>query len=205
MLKSKKRPAAILIDSSGLKILGQGEWRTKRFGKEGKRGWLKVHVAVDPDTHLIHSLKVTTDEIGDATMLPILLNETPKSVKEVAADKGYDTRECRGVIHRRGAKGLIPPRNGAIISDGDTFLEERDCAIKFCNALGGDEDAMRLWRKCSGYSIRALVETAFSRWKTVFGERVRSRRWENQETEVYVKQLILNNFTKLGMPRRGFI
>lgn len=131
IIKSKKRPAAILIDSTGLKLVGEGEWRTKRFGKQGRRGWLKVHVAIDPDTHLIHSLKVTTDEIGAATMLPALLQDTPKFVKEVCADKGYDTQDCRKIIPERGAKGLIPSRNGAILYDGDPFLRERDNAFNF--------------------------------------------------------------------------
>lgn len=205
LLKTKKRPQVLLIDSSGIKIFGQGEWRAKRFGEKGRKGWLKIHLAVDPETHLIEALQVTTDEIGDAQVLGSLLEETPKSVKTIIADKGYDQRHCREKIRRKGANDLIPPRDGAVISCGDPTLQGRDEAIKICLGLGGDEIAVGLWRKLSGYTKRSLVETAFSRWKTMFGEKIQSRHWENQSAEIYIKQLIMNELTKQGMPRRGKI
>ena len=185
---SKRRPKEIILDASGLKIFGEGEWKTHKHGRDQKRRWIKLHVSVDPKTGECISTNVTNEKGADCKQVPVLLKSTPKTVKRVYGDGAYDTRECRDLFYQKGIQEIIPPRKGARIRKGEG-IQRRNQAISEILGLGRDRD---LWKKLKRYGKRSLVETFFSRLKTTFGEILACKKWENQLIETNLKVKILN-------------
>jgi len=163
---SNKRPQVVAIDSSGVKVCGEGEWKVKIHGKSKRRKWLKVHVCMDPVSGEIIAETTTTHTTHDGEVLDHLLTKTPKSVNTVLGDGIYDGLKYRKRIKRHGAKALVPPPRHARIRLRDP---DRDEAVMLIRGLGGDTNARSLWGKLTGYSQRALVENTFSRMKKMFG------------------------------------
>lgn len=188
---SNRRPTDLVIDASGLKVLGEGEWKVKIHGSEKRRGWIKLHIAVDPKSQEIIALEITDDKVADSTMLPNLIAQTPKSVNQVFADGAYDKAKCRESLLNRGIRGCIPPRRKGRQREGEEF-KERNTDLKWISLLGGDEEAFRLWKKYVGYHKRSLVETAFSRLKRLFGERLNNKSFQNLKAETLFRCHALN-------------
>lgn len=186
---SQCRPSVVLLDASGAKVFGEGEWKVKIHGRQKKRKWVKVHIALDAKTQEIVAEMTTQSSVKDGKMVKALLDDVGRSLKTVIADGAYDDRESREEIRRRKAKALIPPPRNAKLRGTD---DNRDDAIRIIRGLGGDKAAKSLWSKLTGYSIRALVETAFSRMKRLFGERLFSKIPEKQAIENRLRCLILN-------------
>lgn len=186
---TKRRPSVIILDASGVKIMGEGEWKVKVHG-EGKAGkWVKIHIAMDADSQEITALELTPSNTHDSQVVQKLLDGTSSRIKEVLGDKAYDSKAVREEINRRGAKALVPPRSGAVCrGDGS----ERDNQIMEIMGLGNDDIALGLWKKLTRYGRRSLVESAFSRWKRLFGERMFSRELKRMEVEVHLKSVLLN-------------
>ena len=105
----------LLVDSTGIKFLGEGEWKRKKHGTEYRRQWRKVHLGIDASTLEIRAIEVTDNSAGDAPMLPELLAQVPpdEKVTSVSADGAYDTKACHAAIASRGAQAIIPPRKNA--------------------------------------------------------------------------------------------
>ena len=162
---SSNKPKVILLDASGIQVFGEGEWKRKIHGVGRPRKWKKIHIAVDANTQEIVAVEITNSNVADCQMVEALLDQTPNELKEVIADGAYDGYRTRESIRKRKAKGLIPPPKNARVKRKD---RERDRAILEIMGLGGDKKARSLWGKLTGYSRRALVETAFSRYKRVF-------------------------------------
>lgn len=101
----------LLVDSTGIKFLGEGEWKRKKHGAEYRREWRKVHLGIDAKTLEIRAIEVTSNAIGDAPMLPELLGQIPaeEPIESVCADGAYDTRGCLDDIAERHATAG-PPR-----------------------------------------------------------------------------------------------
>lgn len=110
--KSKGRIRHIAIDSTGLKVFGEGEWKVKKHGNEKRRSrtWCKLHLAVDIDTHEVISAEVSLVNVGDSEVLPTLLNPLRRKIDSVSGNGAYDTKECHKVLQRKGITPLIPPR-----------------------------------------------------------------------------------------------
>lgn len=140
------------------------------------------------------AVATTESRTKDGKMTRSLLNEVHGSPKWVLADGAYDDRESRKEVKRRKAKALIPPPKNARLHGTD---EDRDDAIRIIRGLGGEKEAKSLWGKLTGYSTRSLVETAFSRMKRLFGERLFSKISEKQEIENMLRCLILNKMQKI--------
>lgn len=186
---SGRRPHTIIIDASGMKTVGEGEWKVKVHGRGAPRKWIKMHIGLDPKTQEIVSEMTTLSGCGDATMVGPLLDKSGKQVKVVVADGAYDRKKCRNTIKEKGSKGLIPPpKNGKFQGDGG----ERDEALFLIKCLGGDKQARSIWGKLTGYNRRVLVETAFSRFKRYYGDRVFSKVFEKQRFEISLKWYLLN-------------
>ena len=179
---SNRKPLELAIDSSGLKIRGEGEWKVKIHGNEKRRGWIKLHIALDPKTQELIEIDVTDELVADSTVLPTLIEKAPKSIERVYADGAYDRGVCRKYLYSKGIKALIPPRRQGAIRK-ETELEERNTALQIIRRLEGDEEAFDFWKKLSGYHRRSLVETAFSRLKRLFGDRLGSKKFTNQRAE----------------------
>jgi transposase len=190
---SAKRPHTVLVDSSGIKVLGEGEWKVKVHGKGRPRKWIKLHLAIDAKTQEIVAELTTDATTGDPTAFPPLLAQINRGVKEVIADGAYDSGGIRDLIKQQGGKALIPPPKNGVCNGIDV---DRDQAILDIHALGGDKIARSIWGKLSGYSRRALVETTFSRYKKMFGEKAFSRTHERQIVENRLKCLLMNKMIR---------
>ena len=186
---SSRRPKVVLIDASGIKVYGEGEWKVKMHGKTKRRKWIKLHIAIDAKTQEIIQLEVSHGHRADCRIGPRLIKKLPRSTKMVMGDGGYDTKQCREMIKEIGAEELIPPRkNGRLTKN----LQRRNNAILEIKGLGGDQIAREIWGKLTGYSKRVLVETAFSRIKRLYGDRFYSKKSESQRTEGHIKCKMLN-------------
>jgi len=187
------QPLHVAVDSTGLKIFGEGEWKRLIHGASARRRWRKLHVGVDPDTQQVVACELTADFVTDDQVLPDLLsqlNEEP--LASVAGDGAYDTGDCHQVIAARGAKALIPPRENAVEWEPD---HPRTAIVRAIREKG-----RKGWKQESGYHRRSLAENAFFRLKTLFGNRLSNRRFDAQCTEAYCRIVALNRMTTLGMP-----
>lgn len=190
-------PIHVVIDATGLKVYGEGEWKMRVHGKDKRRTWRKLHIAINRESHEIVAANLTAANVHDSMATTELLSQID-SVASVTGDKGYDNRNAYDPIAAKKARAIIPPRSGAAlktknISWGDV---ERNRLIHENHFLG-----KKLWKTASGYSKRSLVETAIGRFKAIIGPQLRSRNLKNQKTEAKLGAKILNQMTHLGMPK----
>jgi Transposase DDE domain len=185
----------LVVDATGLKVYGEGEWHVRTHGKSKRRQWRKVHIAVDEGTLEIKAVEVTASTVGDKQMVPELLEQVPDPIGQVSGDKGYDYSSCHWAINARRAKAVIPPRRNARVN-GYGQWDDRDEAIRRIRKIG-----RKKWKQESGYHRRSLVETTMYRLKQLFGERLSARKVEQQATEVRIRCAALNRMTGLGMPK----
>lgn len=190
---SKRRPHTCLIDASGFKISGEGEWKTKVHGRSYHRSWLKVHLVVDSKTNEIVDLIVTDSAQGDITVGKKLLKQLPPSVKTLLADGAFDGFDFRKQAYEQGVRAIVPPPSNARLKH-EAFLNERNDALRIIHGFGEGPRARRLWGKLSGYCHRVKVESAFSRLKRLFGESVFSRDSVSQIVEIWLKALLSNQW-----------
>jgi hypothetical protein len=144
----------LLVDSTGIKFLGEGEWKRKKYGAEYRRQWRKVHLGIDASTLEIRAIEVTDNSVGDAPMLPELLGQIPpdEAVASVSADGAYDTKACHAAIVQRGVQaGNQPRQNGQPWKETLVGASVRNAALKACGRLGH-----AIWKKWSGYHRRSL-------------------------------------------------
>jgi IS5 family transposase len=183
-----------VIDSSGLKVYGEGEWQVRIHGQQKRRTWRKLHISMDASNHQVTAALITDKELLDRNALSGLLEQTEAEVERVCADGAYDFEQCYRAIKKKGTRPLIPPRRDARIR-GKSPFEHRDENLREIRKKG-----RKGWKKQSGYHHRSLVETAFFRLKTIFSDRLRSRRTETQMMEAMVRCAAMNRMTSLGMP-----
>ena len=186
---NSSRSQVIILDASGIKIEGEGEWKVKIHGKGRPRKWLKIHIAIDAKTQEIVAETTTESTVVDSTMTRPLLNQIVGSINTIIGDGAYDRSNAREAIRQRRSKALIPPPRNARYKG---IKDDRDEALSIIEGFGGDEQARSLWGKLTGYSYRALVETAFSRMKRLFGDRLFSKIPEKQAVENRLRCVILN-------------
>jgi len=191
-------PLHLVVDSTGVKVYGEGEWKVRQHGYSKRRTWRKLHLGVDEATQELVAAVVTTNDVADGEVLPDLLDQVEEAVKQVSGDGAYDKRPCYGAIQERKARAAIPPRRDARIWQHGRCQGER---------LMRDETLRRIryvgrarWKRESGYHRRSLAETAVFRLKMIFGERVRARNFEGQAAQMLVRCAVLNRMTHLGMP-----
>lgn len=190
---SSCRPKTVIVDATGIKVQGEGEWKVKIHGKGRPRKWIKLHVAIDERTQEIVGEISTAATVDDGKVFAKVVQQVRGRPKTVIGNGAYDDRDVRDLIRKKGGKGLIPPPSNAVCHGTDL---ERDDAIKVIRAFGGDKVAKSIWGKLSGYSRRALVETTFSRYKKMFGERAFSRTQETIVLENRLKCVLLNKMTR---------
>jgi hypothetical protein len=201
---SNRRPCDIVFDSTGLKVYGEGEWKVRQHGISKRRTWRKLHIGMDPDSGEIIVAGFTSNGIGsgDSQAAQKLIKKVPKNVKRVFGDGAYDDIGFRREIEKVGAEPIIPPpRDGVIHEDADSAISKRNDAILEIKGLGGDDEARKLWKRLKGYHRRSLAETTMYRIKQLTGGNLRSREWRKQCTEMYVKCLVINKMSSLGMPK----
>jgi hypothetical protein len=199
---SRHRPSHLLIDSTGLKIYGEGEWHRKIHGKSKRRKWKKLTIGICPKTHEILLGIPSDDSVGDPPLFRTALEAAPSSVRKVFMDGAGDCHETYAEAEVKGVKLITPPRKGARYRVGK-MQTQRDRYIRQIYENGGGEEGLKQWKQTSSYHIRSLVETAMSRIKGILGARLQSRSFRNQMLEPMIKCLIINKINKLGLPLRA--
>jgi hypothetical protein len=192
--KSHGPVAHVVIDSTGLKVYGEGEWKTRKHGKEKRRTWRKLHLAIDSSTHEIVSAEVTLLSVADNEVLPTLLNPLRRRIAQVSADGAYDTRECHKLLQRKGCNPTIPPRSNAGYWENG---HPRNEAVK---ALKSNELAQR--KQDNDYHQRSLSETTMYRYKQLVSPKLSLRDYNAQVGEALAGVKAINKVKGLGMPIR---
>ena len=191
-------PVTVVIDSTGLKVFGKGEWHLEKHGGQARRRWRKLHLAIDPETGEILASELTSSEEGDASLIGPLLDQIARPLGTVLADGAYDGDPVYRAVsaHTPDAEVIIPPRATAVPSAmTGSAPSQRDRHIQLINERG------RLgWQRAVRYGRRSLVEVAMLRYKTLIGRSLRARTLPAQTVEASVGSKVINIMTTLGMP-----
>jgi hypothetical protein len=199
-----KKPAQsldIVMDSTGLKIYGEGEWKVRMHGVSKRRTWRKLHVGANPADGEIQAVLLTENRVSDDQAVAELLNQIEQTIRAFAADGAYDKRKVYNGLnaHSPDVSILIPPRkNARIWKHGNSKAErlKRDENLRAIRKYG-----RKAWKNDSGYHVRSLVETLMFRLKTIFGDGLSTRLMATQTTQALIRCAALNKMTHLGMPQ----
>lgn len=202
-------PRHLVVDSTGLKLYGEGEWKVRQHGWTCHRRWLKVHLALDEATSELRSVAVSTNDVTDGEVLSTLLAGEAAPLRQVTGDGGYDTWRCWDAVAARPERprAVFPPLRGRggpgrhrarIRQHGNSRRTplDRDQHIRRIRAIG-----RRRWKQEVDYHRRSVGETGVSRLKTRFGDRLSARSFAGQATEVFLRCRALNLMAQLGMPQ----
>ncbi|MCP5066558.1 MAG: IS5 family transposase [bacterium] len=191
-----KEPIHLIVDSTGLSIIGEGEWAAVKHGGRGRRGWKTLHLGVDR-SGVIVAEALTDGNADDAKTALDLLDEIEGEITSVTADAAYDTIAIYHASAVRGAEVVVPPVKSATRSHRRRSRSSaRDRTIMRVKEIG-----RRQWKKESGYHCQARVENTFFRYKAIIGGKIRARHPLSQEVEVMMACSILNRMTGLGGPK----
>jgi hypothetical protein len=199
--KKANQKLNIVMDSTGLKIYGEGEWKVRQHGVSKRRTWRKLHIGANPEDGEIQAVILTENSVSDDAVVEVLLKQIEQEIDKFAGDGAYDKRKVYDGLnaHSPQVKILIPPRKNAHIwKHGNTKSErlKRDENLRSIR-----KDGRKEWKKNSGYHIRSLSETVMFRLKTIFGDNLSARLLETQTTQALVRCAALNRMTHLGMPQ----
>jgi len=214
-VRAKAEPLHLVVDSTGLKLYGEGEWKVRMHGWSRHRTWLRLHVGVDEATGEVRAAQLTPRAQGDKEMLPHLLQQVSAPqvsapqvsapIAQVSGDGGYDFMSCYDAIERVGARATIIPRSNARICNNGQ-MKQRDANLKRIQELQGRRRkdpnwGRKKWKQESGYHRRSLVETCMMRLKTLFGDKLSARNAQAQKAQALLRCHALNRMTHLGMPQ----
>lgn len=188
-------PLNLLVDSTGIKFLGDGEWQARKHGVQGRRQWRKGHLAMDTATSDIRAVEFTPGRDGDSPVLPDMLDQIPEDeeIGTVTADGAYDTRRCHSAILARGAVPIIPIRK-----NGRLWREDCPAAIARNETLRATRHYGRaFWKRWTGYHARSRIEAKMRCLKS-FGERIAARDPDRQTAEIQIRITLMNRFNALG-------
>ena len=198
-------PLHLVIDSTGLKVYGAGEWRQRREGYTKRRTWLKVHLGVDAATSELRLAAVSPNAVDDGVALTQLLPLEAAALAQVTGDGAYDEWQCYAAVAARPEhpRAVFPPR--ARGRRQPRIRQHGNCRAA---PLARDQHLRRIrrvgraqWKREVGYHRRSLAETAVFRLKTLFGDRVSARTADGEATQVFLRCAALNRLAQLGMPR----
>lgn len=196
--RSGREPVHLLVDSTGLKLCGPGEWLVEKHGTRTRRGWRKLHLGTDADTGRIVASVLTNHDADDGSQVGPLLDQIAGPVASFTADGAFDRDDVYAAVAQRhpAADVIVPPRSSGVPSEAaETAPTQRDRHLRTIAERG------RMgWQRASGYNHRALIEADISRWKRVIGGALRSRADGRQATEAAVATHVLNRMLDLGRP-----
>ena len=191
-------PVHLLVDSTGLRLCGPGEWLVEKHGSRTRRSWKKLHLATDADTGRIVASALTDHDGDDGSQVGPLLDQIEGPVASFTADGAFDRDDVyAGIVGRHpDVAVVVPPRSSAVPSaTAETAPTQRDRHLEVIAERG------RMgWQKASGYNWRALIEADISRWKRVIGDALRSHTDGRQATEAAIAVDVLNRMLELGRP-----
>jgi len=181
----------LMVDSTGLSIVGEGEWAAVKHGGNGRRAWKKLHLGVDRSGVIVAEL-LTDGNADDSNTALDLLGTIEDDIASFTADSAYDTIAIYDAAEARNAKVIVPPRRTATRSRRSS---SRDRTVRRVRKVG-----RRQWKKESGYHQQARVENTFFRYKSIIGDRLRARHPKSQEAEAVIACNILNRMAEIGRP-----
>jgi hypothetical protein len=191
-------PIDLIVDSSGLKICGQGEWRAQKHGEKTCKRWKKLHLGVDDQGKIIAST-MTESHAQDPSQVPALLSQVDHDIERFIGDGMYDQAPVYAAVacHSPGARVIVPPRKDAVVSSQvATSPTQRDEHIVAIASAGRFP-----WKRTSGYYAQSHAENAFARYKRMFGGRLRAKKPEAQEREASIACGLLNRMREWGRPQ----
>jgi hypothetical protein len=197
---SSHKKVAIAIDSTGLKVYGEGEWKGRKHGASKRRTWRKLHIGIDVQTQEIVFVALTTNGQDDAQVASKLLKGHRDKLSSFRGDGAYDDFKLRQALGT-GVRQIIPPSKDAVVHKGTPkkplpeYLQQRNEAVTFIQQQGS-----KAWKIKEAYHQRSLSEVAMFRYQNTFSAQMKARKMENQKTEVKLKCKILNTFRRKGMP-----
>jgi hypothetical protein len=188
----------LLVDSTGLRLCGSGEWLIEKHGTRRRRSWRKLHIGMDAEAGQILATELTTHDVDDGSQVGPLFEQVEGSLGSLTGDGTYDRADVYDAVAKLhpDADMTVPPRSTAVPSDtAESTPTQRDRHLQSIAEHG------RIgWQKRSGYTRRALVEAAISRLKRVIGDALRSRTDRRLATEVAVAVQTLNRMLEFGRP-----
>ncbi len=196
--RSDGEPLHLLVDSTGLKLCGAGEWLVEKHGTKTRRSWRKLPIGLDAGTGQIVAAVLTTKDVDDGSQVGSLLDQVAASVASFTADGAYDQEGVSATVAERhpAAAIIVPPRSTAVPSEAaETAPTQRDRHLQSIAKHG-----RATWQKASGYTTRARAEAAIGRFKQVIGNGLCSRTDQRRATEVNVAVHALNRMLELGRP-----
>lgn len=188
----------IAIDSTGLKVYGEGEWKVRKHGYSKYRTWMKLHLGIDINSQQIEMVALTANSVDDAEPVKEMVESLPKGkkIKSLRGDGAYDKVKVNKVLCKGEIERIIPPQHNAVKSkETIDWQQSRNATIDAITQMGRKE-----WKQLVGYHKRSLVETAMYRYKTIIGDDLQSRKKENQITEAKISCQILNQMLLLAKP-----
>jgi hypothetical protein len=191
-------PLHLLVDSTGLRLCGAGEWLLEKHGTKTRWPWRKLHIGLDAGSGQIVAASLTAKEVDDGAEVGALLDQVTGVVASFTGDGGYDQDRVYASVAERHPRAavIVPPRATAVLSDtAESAPTQRDCHLQHIAQHG-----RRAWQKASGYTTRARAEAAIGRFKQVIGDELRSRTDDRRATEVDVAVHALNRMLELGRP-----
>jgi hypothetical protein len=196
--RPKDGPLHVLVDSTGLKVYGAGQWLAEKHGDRSRRTWRKLHLALDAESGEIVAHCLTDQDAADPSQVEPLLDQIDAEINQFTADGAYDGVPTYAAVlqHSATARIVIPPRVTAIESDDTGPPGQRDSHIR---AIAND--GRLKWQASTGYGKRALIETAIGRYKGLIGRRLRARSFPAQQTEAAIACAVLNRMLECARPR----
>jgi len=194
----------VLVDSTGIQVIGEGEWKKLRYGESRHQLWRKLHIAMDADHQTILAATMTESVRLDGNYLPGLIDQIDGLIDQITGDGAYDKKNCYEKAYERNAKPVFPPQHDACIQRNkhkkNPALEARDKSITQIGRGQDREEKLKNWKQTNIYHRRSLIETMMSRMKTIFGDQMRSRSLENQRTDLLIRCYAINKINSLGLP-----
>jgi hypothetical protein len=191
-------PVHLLVDSTGLKLCGPGEWLLEKHGTKTRRSWRKLHLGRDADTGQIVAATLSTHDVDDGSQVGPLLDQVDGPIASFTGDGAYDQDGVYASVSERHPEAavIVPPRATAVPSrTAESEPTQRDRHLQLIAERG-----RMAWQIASGYTKRAKAEAAIGRWKQVIGDRLRAHTDERRATEVDVAVHVLNRMLELGRP-----
>jgi len=196
--RTNGEPLQLLVDSTGLKLSGPGEWLVEKHGTRKRRSWRVLHIGMDATSGRIVAATLTDRGVDDATQVGLLLDQVDHPVASLTSDGAFDRSSVYADVHERHPEAavIVPPRRDAMPSaTAETVPTQRDRHLQAINERG-----RMAWQKNSGYNLRARVESQIGRWKRVIGDSLRFHTDEAQAVEVAIAVEVLNRMLDLGRP-----
>lgn len=203
-----------LVDSTGLKVFGQGEWHVKMHKASRRRTWRKMSLIVDPVSQEILDNSLTSSRTHDAVAAMAMIDRLPPSIDAFFADGAYNSASIYQALFDKGIQPIIPPPRNAVLShqnfrkgkhlgrrtlvQHNPAIAPRDKAIEYIQLFSDKEEGRRRWKQHSSYHLRSLVETTMMRFKQTFSDKLSARNFQNQQAEVRVKCSILNKMIQIA-------